>query len=127
MYEINSPSPYILLSAHVVGLNVETYDFRESLLQDMTDADLIISHCGAGSILEILTLQKASIGVINEDLMDNHQHELAEAMRGKGLMKIADHPSNLKQVLEDDLVSANTMQIGSSSVLLDELCTLISL
>jgi UDP-N-acetylglucosamine transferase subunit ALG13 len=93
----------------------------------MMDSELIISHCGAGSILEILTLQKSSIGVINEDLMDNHQRELAIAMREKGLMRIADRPSQLIRVLEGDLVSPNTMPIGCSSVLVDELSTLISL
>lgn len=46
----------------------------------MQSADLIISHAGAGSVLEALEYQKHLIVVTNNLLMDNHQIELAEEM-----------------------------------------------
>mmetsp|Transcript_16906 Transcript_16906/g.69026 ORF Transcript_16906/g.69026 Transcript_16906/m.69026 type:complete len:165 (-) Transcript_16906:2336-2830(-) len=61
-------------------LNVEAYDFKPSLHDDMIAADLIISHAGAGTMLESLRLGKRLIVVVNESLMENHQAELAEEM-----------------------------------------------
>ncbi|KAG3115128.1 hypothetical protein PI125_g5806 [Phytophthora idaei] len=48
--------------------------------RDVAVADLIISHAGAGSIMDGLALKKKLVVVVNTALMDNHQAELAEAM-----------------------------------------------
>lgn len=113
--------------ARVEGISVESYRFKPTLIDDMHGADLVISHCGAGTILEILSLQKDAIGVINEDLMDNHQRELADAMRDKKLMVITDSPRDLRKVLHEDWSLSECMPVGKSTVLLDEISTLISL
>ncbi|CAG8531462.1 10141_t:CDS:2 [Paraglomus occultum] len=59
------------------NVRLESYDYKPSLQEDYERADLIISHAGAGSILESLRLKKPLIVVINDLLMDNHQVELA--------------------------------------------------
>lgn len=43
-------------------------------------ADLVISHAGAGSIMDALSMRKKIVVVVNTLLMDNHQAELADAM-----------------------------------------------
>ena len=54
-------------------LEVEWFDFKAGLGEDMEAADLIISHAGAGSVLEALRRKKPLIIVVNCALMDNHQ------------------------------------------------------
>ena len=88
----------------------EAYRFKPSLNQDMTSADLIISHAGAGSIMEgmeqcrkrILKKDpgewiKRLVVVINAGLMDNHQSELAEALERRGYLLMLLEPNLLHQ------------------------------
>ncbi|RWR79735.1 UDP-N-acetylglucosamine transferase subunit ALG13 isoform X1 [Cinnamomum micranthum f. kanehirae] len=62
------------------SLAVEYFTFSPSIADYMKSASLIISHAGSGSIFESLQLSKPLIVVVNEDLMDNHQIELAEEL-----------------------------------------------
>ncbi|XP_048370509.1 UDP-N-acetylglucosamine transferase subunit ALG13 homolog [Sphaerodactylus townsendi] len=62
----------------------EVYRYKNSLLQDVQEADLIISHAGAGSCLEVLEAGKPLLVVVNDKLMDNHQLELARQLHRDG-------------------------------------------
>lgn len=59
----------------------------------------MISHAGAGSIMEALTLGKKLVVVVNRDLMDDHQEELAEVVAKEGYGVMADVES-LEEVLK---------------------------
>ncbi|ORZ32039.1 asparagine-linked glycosylation 13, partial [Catenaria anguillulae PL171] len=75
-------------------LAVTAYDYKPSLASDMERADLIISHAGAGCMIEALrsgrhpgkgqgnATVRQVIVVVNDQLMDNHQDELARALHG---------------------------------------------
>ncbi|GMG15312.1 unnamed protein product [Phytophthora fragariaefolia] len=63
----------------VVKYEFETYIHPVVPVLDETP-DLVISHVGAGSIMDGLALKKKLVVVVNTALMDNHQTELAEAM-----------------------------------------------
>ena len=73
-------------NGHSVAVRVQWYRFKPSLSDEMERADIIISHAGAGTLLEALALscksqrRKAINAVINSTLMDNHQLELAEEL-----------------------------------------------
>ena len=87
-------------------LNIRTYDFQSSLEKDMQDADLIISHAGAGTVMEGLKMKKRMVVVINTLLMDNHQTELAHAMGQRGYLSVVETPLDLEQLeLWNDLDS----------------------
>ena len=77
------------------SVKIQSYDFRPSLKADMEDADLIISHAGAGTVMEVLRMKKKMIVVINTDLMDNHQTELAGAMADRGHLHVVESPEKL--------------------------------
>lgn len=63
------------------GFNkIETFKLSPSIGEYMQLADLVISHAGAGSILEALEKHKHLVVVVNDLLMDNHQIELAEQL-----------------------------------------------
>ncbi|ETK83732.1 hypothetical protein F441_11396 [Phytophthora nicotianae CJ01A1] len=62
------------------GLTLSFYRHDPQYKRDVSEADLIISHAGAGSIMDGLALKKMLVVVVNTALMDNHQAELAEAM-----------------------------------------------
>ncbi|XP_051930633.1 UDP-N-acetylglucosamine transferase subunit ALG13 homolog [Hippocampus zosterae] len=62
-------------------VTLEVFRFKDSIAKDMEQADLIISHAGAGSCLEALGAGKALLVVVNDKLMDNHQLELAKQLQ----------------------------------------------
>ncbi|XP_063362716.1 UDP-N-acetylglucosamine transferase subunit ALG13 homolog [Cydia amplana] len=66
------------------GINLHLYKYKDSLDEDIMNADLVISHAGAGTCLEVLEANKPLLVVVNEDLMDNHQLELAEQLQVDG-------------------------------------------
>jgi len=72
-----------------VGISLEVFRFKSNLDYEVREADLILSHCGAGSILEAITLRKMLIVVINESLQDNHQIELSNALVAGGFCSSA--------------------------------------
>eukprot|EP01041_Mallomonas_annulata_P005048 gene5048-10113_t len=70
-----------------ISIDIEIYRFKSTLLPDMKSATIIISHAGAGSISEALSLKKILLIVVNDTLMNNHQTELANAMVSRGYCK----------------------------------------
>lgn len=65
------------------GIECCVFRFKSTLDVEMLASSLIISHCGAGSILEAISLQKDLVVVVNLSLQGNHQTELATALSAK--------------------------------------------
>lgn len=79
-------------------ITVECYDYKPSLAFDMDDAELIISHAGAGTVMECLQLKDTRlVVVINTILMDNHQTELANAMGSRNHLFVVNDPHLLNE------------------------------
>lgn len=81
-------------------LDIKWFDFKDSISDDLKNASLVIGHAGAGTILESLFERTPLIVVLNEQLMDNHQTELAERLAAEGLLKYTTC-SSLQKTLED--------------------------
>ncbi|ESR46509.1 hypothetical protein WN944_007505 [Citrus x changshan-huyou] len=96
-------------------LAVDCFTFSSSIADHLSSASLVISHAGSGSIFETLRLGKPLIVVVNEDLMDNHQSELAEELADRKHLYCA-HPQSLHQVIVGmDLKSLLPYQPGDAT------------
>ena len=74
-------------------IRVRWYRFRPSLAADMERADVILTHAGAGTLVEALAASssarpKVINAVINSTLMHNHQLELAEELERRGHIRV---------------------------------------
>ncbi|KAF4666404.1 N-acetylglucosaminyldiphosphodolichol N-acetylglucosaminyltransferase catalytic subunit alg13 [Perkinsus olseni] len=93
-------------AAAMDGMAIHGYSLKpEGINDDIQRADLVISHAGAGSIMDTLKVSRERGNerkpilcvVCNKALMGNHQQELANAMRPYAL--VADGPEELETVL----------------------------
>lgn len=66
------------------GLQVTVYRYKSSIKDDIVNSDLIISHAGSGTCLEVLENNRRLLVVVNETLQDNHQFELARQLHKDG-------------------------------------------
>ncbi|KAL0270052.1 UNVERIFIED_CONTAM: hypothetical protein PYX00_007588 [Menopon gallinae] len=82
-----------------VGIDITYYRYKDSIEHDIDEADLVVSHAGAGSCLEVLEKEKPLLVVINEELMHNHQRELADRLSAEGCI-YACTPSTLCETIE---------------------------
>ena len=61
----------------------------------MKSADMILSHAGAGTVMEALRLRKKLVVVVNNLLMNNHQTELAGALAERNHLFMVRRPEDL--------------------------------
>lgn len=82
------------------SIKIECFNFKANIMSYIQSSDLIISHAGAGSCIEVLTSKKPLITVVNDKLMDNHQTELAQQLSIDGHL-LNCSPSNLAETIND--------------------------
>ncbi|XP_058213521.1 uncharacterized protein LOC131325338 [Rhododendron vialii] len=80
------------------SLQVDCFTYSSSIADNLRSASLVISHAGSGSIFETLRLGKPLIVLVNEDLMDNHQSELAEELAQRKHL-LCTRPQDLYQTI----------------------------
>ncbi|THU86438.1 glycosyl transferase [Dendrothele bispora CBS 962.96] len=81
------------------GVSIELWKFKPSLQEEYERADLVISHAGSGTIIDVLRMKKPLIIVPNPTLLDNHQEELATALEQLGHLR-SSTPSSLGVIIE---------------------------
>ncbi|KAI9223446.1 glycosyl transferase [Blastocladiella britannica] len=95
-------------------LVIDVYDYKPSLGPDLARAQLVISHAGAGCLLEALRAPEEKshqhgrrvVAVINETLLDNHQAELARVLHADGYLV-----SSVAGELGDAVEAAHTVPL----------------
>lgn len=68
--------------------------------KEIENADLVIGHAGAGTIIEVKKKNKPLIVVVNDSLMDNHQIELATKLDSLGIVTMTS-VSNFAEVFKN--------------------------
>ncbi|OCH94976.1 glycosyl transferase [Obba rivulosa] len=104
-------------------MTIQVWRFKPSLQEEYERADLIISHAGSGTILDVLRLGKPLIVVPNETLLDNHQEELANALEGLGHLRastISDLPQAIRTLESTKLMPFPPFNGSRFRELLDE-------
>lgn len=102
---------------------VKLWKFKPSLEEEYERADLVISHAGSGTILDVLRLGKPLIVVPNPTLLDNHQEELASALAELGHLQsttVADLPRAIQIFDPSALVPFPAFEGSRFARLLDE-------
>lgn len=92
------------------------YDrYLQNFEEEIEKASLVISHAGAGTCLEVLKRNTPLIVVINEELMDNHQSELAEQLQESGYLYYCVCDSLKSTLLNKDLSNLKRYPSSDSS------------
>eukprot|EP01071_Lankesteria_metandrocarpae_P000016 Lankesteria_metandrocarpae@DN10022_c0_g1_i1.p1 len=81
----------------IQDLHIQLFSYKESIADDVADADVVITHAGAGSILQTLRAQKKCLAVVNSALMGNHQLELAEHLGDCGYIIMLNEITELSE------------------------------
>jgi beta-1,4-N-acetylglucosaminyltransferase len=58
--------------------NIVSFPFVRNINQYCQNADIIISHAGAGSVYNVLEMKKKAIFVPNNKLKDGHQEDICQ-------------------------------------------------
>lgn len=74
------------------GIEVEIIRFHDQFADVIRSCDLLIGHCGAGTILDAVVGQTKMIVVVNDTLQGNHQMELARVIQEKDFCKVTSLP-----------------------------------
>ena len=84
--------------------DVEVMEYSQQVPQMLKTASIVISHAGAGTVLDCLLSDRELLIVPNETLMANHQVQLAEELGRYDLVQWC-HAPNLLEELQVWLVS----------------------
>jgi len=91
-------TPSVFKTLKLKSLEVEVVKLVPKFEDFIKSSEYVISHCGAGTILEGLKNKVKLIVVTNPTLMDNHQLELAEPLYKQNYILLI---KNIKTIIEE--------------------------
>jgi len=105
-------------------LKIEVYTYKPNLTDEFMKADMVVSHAGSGTILDVLRLGKPLIVVPNPSLLDNHQQDLATELENLGYLK-ATKPKTLNECIStfkpDEMKPFPPKDKGKFQAILDDM------
>lgn len=85
------------------SLSIQAFAFSADISTFISNADIVVSHAGTGSIMDSLRLDKPLLVVTNQRLMDDHQEEVAAQFENEGFLYKISTAELLQGKLEDYL------------------------
>jgi len=98
-------------------IQVSSFSLKPSISADIACADLVVSHAGAGSVMDCLEARRPTLVVINDQLMDNHQTELAHKLAEEGYLHYCTVDTLLHNLKTMDWSGVRTYEPGDPSKL----------
>lgn len=98
---VTGKSSYKEFSKNKFSKNVHIVDYIPSLAGLMKDADVVISRAGAGSISEIVALEKLSILIPSPYVANNHQYFNALAVANKRAAFMIEEESLNEKIIKE--------------------------
>lgn len=100
---------------------VAGFDFDPKIKRRLQDAQLVISHAGSGSILDALCRghgesSRKLVVVVNTDLMNNHQLELALKLEKEGCAVVCRNTENLSAAIDSAMHRGFAKLLPTSSL-----------
>lgn len=80
-------------------INYPFFKFSTNIEKYYNDADIVITHGGAGSVYRLLELEKKIVIVPNLNRVDKHQKDLSDFMQRSGYAWVCEDLNMLSQVL----------------------------
>ncbi|GBE60682.1 U1 snRNP-associated Usp106 [Babesia ovata] len=90
-------------SSRVIQQNIlvtRSVRFEDNFVERLRESELVISHMGAGTIIDIFRLQKKAVFVPNNKVADNHQMQLSRVMDGRHVATLDTLRSRLSTATE---------------------------
>ncbi len=103
---------------YIVGSNINVEEFKKKITNlkgikivpyfdnlpgIMAASDLVISRAGAGTLFEIIGLEKPSIIIPSPNVANNHQYYNAEELETKGIIKMLEEKDLTKELLSENI------------------------
>lgn len=103
---------------YIVGSNVNVEDFKKKMKNQkgikivpyfdnlpgiMASSDLVISRAGAGTLFEIIGLEKPSIIIPSPNVANNHQYYNAKELEEKKIIEVIEEKEITKEVLAEKI------------------------
>jgi len=86
--------------AHYVPRRFASFRFTHDILARYRDADLVITHAGAGTIFTLLEMRKRIIVVPNLERNDRHQKDIANVVSQKKWGLVCWHYRDIPVLIE---------------------------
>jgi beta-1,4-N-acetylglucosaminyltransferase len=87
--------------AKYIPVNKKYFEFISNINEYYENASLIITHAGAGSIYNLLELNKRIIIVPNTERVDNHQLDITEYMKNEKYALTCTEINSLSEILKN--------------------------
>jgi len=86
--------------AEYVPKNYKHITFTDEVDKYFSDAEIIITHGGAGTLFRLLALNKKIIAVANEERSDKHQSDIIKKLQAEGHLIWCSNPNDMGSCIE---------------------------